>query len=136
MDLLDRTGLRFPCQGSTQPSPVFRIGIFAEGPPSPVRKAAGTRHYANYYEEFQVICDAEMKVELHDLITQTEAAEIRGVSVQSISYLVKRGKLKTVSIGKRKFLLRSEVEKFKPGLAGRPKGKAKTARKARPRKSN
>ena len=64
-----------------------------------------------------------MKVDLDDLITQTEAAEIRGVSVQSISYLVRRGKLKTVTIGKRKFLFRSEVKKFKPSPAGRPKKK-------------
>ncbi len=64
-----------------------------------------------------------MKVDLDDLITQKEAAKIRGVSPQSINYLVKRGKLKTVTIGDRKFLLRSEVEKFKPAPAGRPKGK-------------
>jgi len=62
-----------------------------------------------------------MKVELDDLITQTEAAAIRGVAVQSISDLVRRGKLKTVTIGKRKFLLRSEVKKFKPGVGGRPR---------------
>lgn len=76
-----------------------------------------------------------MKVDLDDLITQTEAAEIRGVSVQSISYLVSRGKLKTVTIGKRKFLLRSEVKKFKPGPAGRPKGKS-TKKRTRLRKSS
>ena len=64
-----------------------------------------------------------MKVDLDDLITQTEAAEIRGVSVQSISDLVRRGRLTTVTIGKRKFLLRSEVKEFKPGPAGRPKKK-------------
>jgi hypothetical protein len=47
-------------------------------------------------------------------------------------------KASTVSIGKRKFLLRSEIEKFKPSPAGRPKKKsAKKASKrtARPRKS-
>jgi hypothetical protein len=65
-----------------------------------------------------------MKVDPDDLITQTEAAEIRGVAVQSISDLIRRGKLKTVTIGKRKFLLRSEVEKFKPSKGGRPKSKA------------
>jgi len=65
-----------------------------------------------------------MKVDPDDLITQTEAAEIRGVAVQSISDLIRREKLKTVTIGKRKFLLRSEVKKFTPGPAGRPKGKS------------
>lgn len=64
-----------------------------------------------------------MKVDPNDLITQTEAAEIRGVAVQSISDLIRRGRLKTVTIGKRKFLLRSEVEKFKPGTGGRPRKK-------------
>jgi len=71
-----------------------------------------------------------LKVDLENLITQVEAAEIRGVSVQAISDLVKRGKLKTVSLGKRKFLLRSEVENFEPGPAGRPRkkrGKATTS---------
>jgi excisionase family DNA binding protein len=62
-----------------------------------------------------------MKVELQDLITQTEAAEIRGVSNQAISDLVKRGKLRTLSIGKRKFLLRSEVKAYKPAKGGRPR---------------
>jgi len=71
-----------------------------------------------------------MTVDLNDLITQKEAARIRGVSVQSINDLVRRGRLKTVTIGGRKFLSRSEVKKFKPAQAGRPKGKT------RPRKSN
>ncbi|PYP84007.1 MAG: hypothetical protein DMF61_21450 [Blastocatellia bacterium AA13] len=71
-----------------------------------------------------------LKVDLENLITQVEAAEIRGVSVQAISELVKRGKLKTVSLGKRKFLLRSEVEAFEPGAAGRPK--KKNGSKAKP----
>jgi excisionase family DNA binding protein len=69
-----------------------------------------------------------MKVDPDELITQTQAAEMRGVSVQAISGLVKRGKLKTVMIGRRRFLLRSEVEKFKPGPAGRPKTKGLTAK--------
>jgi Zn-dependent peptidase ImmA (M78 family) len=65
-----------------------------------------------------------MKVDLSDLITQKEAAKIRGVSPQSINYLVKRGKLKTVTVGDREFLSRSEVKKYRPGKAGRPKKKA------------
>jgi excisionase family DNA binding protein len=65
-----------------------------------------------------------MKVDLEDLITQKEAAEIRGVSVQAINDLVRRGRLKTVTIAGRKCLSRSEVKKFKPRAAGRPKKKA------------
>ena len=63
------------------------------------------------------------KVSLDELITQKQAAEIRGVTPQSIHLLVKRGRLKTVRIGERDFLLRSEVEKFKPDVGGRPKKK-------------
>jgi len=65
-----------------------------------------------------------MTVDLKDLITQKEAAEIRGVSVQAINDLVRRGRLKTVTIAGRKCLSRSEVEKFEPKQAGRPKKKS------------
>jgi hypothetical protein len=75
-----------------------------------------------------------MAVKLTDLITQREAAEIRGVTQQSISDLVKRGKLTTVVIGRRKFLLRSEVERFKPSKGGRPTTKTKPAKTRRSRK--
>ena len=72
-----------------------------------------------------------MKVDLDDLITQKEAARIRRVSVQSINDLVRRGRLKTFTIGGRKFLSRSEVKKFKALPAGRPKKKpAKKTRKS------
>jgi len=75
-----------------------------------------------------------MTTKLTDLITQKEAAEIRGVARQSISDLVKRGKLTTVTIGKRKFLLRSEVEKFKPSAGGRPRKNPDPTKKRRTRK--
>ena len=67
-----------------------------------------------------------MNVKASDLITQKEAAEIRGVSRQSIADLVRRGKLTTVTIGKRNFLIRSEVKKFKPSTGGRPRRKKTT----------
>lgn len=75
-----------------------------------------------------------MKVDLDDLITQKEAAEIRGVTPQSINELVKRGKLKTVSLGKRKFLSRKQVKAYKPSVGGRPKQSAKG--KTRPKKAS
>ena len=65
-----------------------------------------------------------MKIDPNELINQKEAARIRGVSPQSINYLVKRGKLKTITIGDRKFLLRSDVKNYKPSVGGRPKGKS------------
>jgi predicted site-specific integrase-resolvase len=78
-----------------------------------------------------------MKIDPDELVTQTQAAEIRGVSVQAIGRLIKRGKLKTVTIGKRRSLLRSEVIKFAPSRAGRPKKKrVATKSKKRRRKPN
>ena len=69
------------------------------------------------------------RVRLDELITQKQAAEIRGVTPQSIHLLVKRGRLKTVQIGGRQFLLRSDVEKFEPDPGGRPKKKVAKRRK-------
>ena len=42
-----------------------------------------------------------MKIDPGKLISQTEAAHIRDVSLQAINDLIKRGKLKTVKIGER-----------------------------------
>jgi excisionase family DNA binding protein len=57
---------------------------------------------------------------LDDLISQADAAELRGVSRASVNELVKRGRLRTVEIGGKIFLYRSEVEKFEPQPGGRP----------------
>jgi excisionase family DNA binding protein len=73
-----------------------------------------------------------MRVDLSKLITQKEAAEIRGCTPQAINQLVQRGSLKTIEIGGRRLVFRDEVEKFKPSVGGRPKGKPA---KKRPRKS-
>jgi excisionase family DNA binding protein len=59
-------------------------------------------------------------INLDDLISQAEAAEIRGVSRASINELVKRGRLRTAEIGGKIFLYRSEVESFEPQPGGRP----------------
>lgn len=61
--------------------------------------------------------------ELHDLITQSEAARMRGVSREAICGLVARGKLSVVEIGGRKFVKRREVENYTPGIGGRPPNK-------------
>lgn len=62
---------------------------------------------------------------LKDLISQAEAAEIRGVSRASINELVKRGRLRSVEIGGKTFLYRSEVESFEPQPGGRPASRLK-----------
>jgi excisionase family DNA binding protein len=61
---------------------------------------------------------------LRDLISQTEAAEMRGVSRAAIRDLVKRGRLRSVEVGGRPLVYRSEVEKFETlPASGWPKGK-------------
>ena len=78
----------------------------------------------------QAVFDEMKRVRLDELITQKQAAEIRGVTPQSIHLLVKRGRLKTVQIGGRQFLLRSDVEKFEPDPGGRPKKKQRSRKKS------
>ena len=75
-----------------------------------------------------------MRFSPDDQITQKEAAKIRGVSPQAINFLVKQGRFRTIKIGERSFLLRSEVEKYEPGKPGPPKrrdAKASPNRKIR-----
>ena len=64
--------------------------------------------------------------DLQDLITQAEAARLRGVSREAIYGLVARGKLIAVEIGGQKFLKRSEVESYTREIGGRPPTKAKS----------
>ena len=66
-----------------------------------------------------------MRIDLNKMVTQAEAAEIRGVSVQAINYLVKNGRLRSVKIAGRVLLFRKDVEEFEPSVGGRPR---KTAR--------
>lgn len=78
-----------------------------------------------------------MKIDPEELISQAQAAKIRGVSHQAIVRLVARGKFKTFKIGDKVFLVRSEVESYKPGKAGRPptKDRAKSAKKRESKKT-
>ena len=64
---------------------------------------------------------------LDDLISQGEAAEIRGVSRASINELIKRGRLTPVTVAGKVLLRRSEVEAFervKPGPKSDSEAKA------------
>jgi len=58
---------------------------------------------------------------LNDLISQAEAARLRGVSRQAISNLVRRGKLKTYDVAGRQLLRKSEVMSYEIKLGGRPR---------------
>lgn len=75
-----------------------------------------------------------MKFNPEELVSQATAARMRGVSKQAITGLIQRGKLKTVVIDDHVFLLRTEIEGFKPDVPGpRPK---RSAKKPRQKKSN
>ena len=60
---------------------------------------------------------------LGDLISQAEAARLRGVTRQAIRKLIEAGRLSVVTVGGRRFVRRSEVQAYAPLQAGRPKKK-------------
>jgi excisionase family DNA binding protein len=63
------------------------------------------------------------EVDVDDLISQTQAAELRGVSRSAIHRLVKRKKLRGFEVGGRVLVSRLEVESYEPAAAGRPSKK-------------
>jgi hypothetical protein len=65
------------------------------------------------------------QINMSDLITQAEAARIRGVTPASISELVARGRLHSVEMFGRRLVSRAEVESFEREFRGWPKGKAR-----------
>jgi hypothetical protein len=64
---------------------------------------------------------SQMKIDLSELVSQQEAAKMRGVSTQAIHHLMKRGRFTIIGVSGRKFLLRKEIEAFEPKLGGRPR---------------
>lgn len=70
------------------------------------------------------------------LITQAEAARLRRVSPQAINDLIKRGKLKTRTVGGIVFVVTKSVQNYKPGTGGRPNSKSKTRRRASSKQAN
>src|SRR5690348_13300663 len=81
------------------------------------------------------------KQEPDKLITQAEAAKLRGVSLAAINDLIRRGRLQTVEMFGRKLLRRADVQAFRPDKSG-PKRKTdlppivkKPDRKKRARKA-
>lgn len=64
------------------------------------------------------------RIDAGQWISQAEAAKLRGVTRQAIALLVRKGRFKTLSIGGKTLLRRSEVEEFQPKPPGpSPKGK-------------
>jgi hypothetical protein len=65
-----------------------------------------------------------------DWISQSEAAQLRGVSVSAITHLVRRGRLtRTKDQYGMVFVSRSEVQAFEPSPGGWPKGKPRGTEK-------
>jgi hypothetical protein len=60
-----------------------------------------------------------------DWVSQAEAAHLRRVSRQAISKLVRKGRLKTVTIAGRTLVCRADVLSYQPRGPGRPKSKRK-----------
>ena len=65
------------------------------------------------------------KIDPSHLISQSEAADLRGVSRQAIHELVQKGRFETVEIGGTAYLIREEVAKYTPKKAGRPPSSGK-----------
>ena len=57
--------------------------------------------------------------DLADLITQAEAARLRGCSRQAIAKLIAQGRLSIFSVAGRKLVSRAQVLLFEPNPAGR-----------------
>ncbi|HEX8636061.1 MAG TPA: helix-turn-helix domain-containing protein [Pyrinomonadaceae bacterium] len=59
--------------------------------------------------------------DMADLISQAEAARLRGVTRAAIQDLVRRGRIRAFNVGGRSLVYRSEVTNYQKGEAGRPK---------------
>jgi excisionase family DNA binding protein len=67
---------------------------------------------------------AEDMGEMADLISQAEAARLRGVTRAAIQDLVRRGRIRAVNIGGRALVYRSEIVNYEQGAPGRPKSES------------
>jgi excisionase family DNA binding protein len=68
---------------------------------------------------FSVKSSSMSSISIDDLITQSDAARLRGVSRQAIHTLIQRGKLSTYVVAGHVLVSRTEVENFKEGRRGR-----------------
>lgn len=59
--------------------------------------------------------------EMADLISQAEAARLRGVTRAAIQDLVRRGRIRSVEVGGRALVYRSEIVNYEQGEPGRPR---------------
>lgn len=59
--------------------------------------------------------------DMSDLISQAEAARLRGVTRAAIQDLVRRGRIRSVNVGGRSLVYQSEIMNYEKGEPGRPK---------------
>lgn len=59
--------------------------------------------------------------DMADLISQAEAARVRGVTRAAIQDLVRRGRIRSVSVGGRALVYLSEIVNYEQGEPGRPR---------------
>lgn len=58
--------------------------------------------------------------DMADLISQAEAARLRGVTRAAIQDLVRRGRISSINVGGRALVRRSEIVNYEQGEPGRP----------------
>jgi len=58
-------------------------------------------------------------VDINDLISQAEAARLRGITRQAVAALVRKGRIKTWMIAGKVLVSRTEITTFAPQTAGR-----------------
>jgi hypothetical protein len=68
------------------------------------------------------------------LITQVEAAKLRGVTVSAISYLLRRGRIRGVEKFGRVLVYEDEVRKYESMKAGRPRATKRAGNKTKAKK--
>lgn len=59
--------------------------------------------------------------DMNDLISQAEAARLRDVTRAAIQDLVRRGRIRSVNVGGRSLVYKSEIVNYEQGEPGRPK---------------
>jgi predicted site-specific integrase-resolvase len=71
---------------------------------------------------------------MEDWITQSEAAELRDLTVQVINNWVRRGRIRTTERYGKILVSRSDVLAYEPGKGGRPPKAKEAAKKTKAKK--
>jgi excisionase family DNA binding protein len=66
-----------------------------------------------------------VNIDLDEWMTQAQAAKLRGVSLQAINHLVRRGRFRVMRIAGRVLINRDDVINYQRDVGGRPKSATK-----------